>query len=103
MLQVAENLLSCAEVARRVSGVGCKPTNASTVFRWCKSGRLRAVRVGRKLLVPESALSEFLATETAAWRERILVVHNDLKRPRESRECEVAEALARLGRSPSKK
>ena len=69
-MKVCEPLLTMSEFCRRISPVGGKPIDPSTGWRWSKQGRLRIVRAGRRILVPESAVGEFLERETAEWRER---------------------------------
>lgn len=50
-----EAVLKSADVARHL---GCTP---ETVYNLVKEGKLRAIRVGRLLRIPESALAEFIA------------------------------------------
>lgn len=57
----AEPVLTIGEVAERLR---CR--NTDTIYRMVARGDLRAVRVGRLLRVPESALREFLAGATAS-------------------------------------
>ena len=52
-----ERVLKAAEVARHL---GCTP---DTVYTMIREGKLRAIRVGRLLRVPESSLAEFIAGE----------------------------------------
>jgi excisionase family DNA binding protein len=98
-----EPLLSCAEVARRVSAIGARPTNPSTVFRWCRSGRMASVKIGRRLRIPESAVERFIQESTDEWRSKI-----DIQRSGEpssspmKRQAEVDEAM-RLLSCPSRR
>ncbi|WP_262774916.1 helix-turn-helix domain-containing protein [Brevibacterium permense] len=50
-----ERVLKVSEVAEHL---GCTPT---TIYPLIAEGTLRAIRVGRLLRVPESALAEFIA------------------------------------------
>jgi acetyl-CoA synthetase len=52
-----DELLLPAEVARILR------VTTRTVERYCKKGRLRAVKVGRLWRIPRSSLEEFLKTE----------------------------------------
>jgi excisionase family DNA binding protein len=52
-----EELLLPAEVARILR------VTLRTVERYCKQGKLRAVKVGRLWRIPKSSLEEFLETE----------------------------------------
>lgn len=92
MENLAGRLLTLSEVARRLSPVGGKPINPSTVFRWGRGGRIKVVRVGRRILVPEAAVEEFLEQETARWRE----LHSTPAAPTSpGRRTRLAEAAAR--------
>jgi excisionase family DNA binding protein len=52
-----EGLLLPAEVARILR------VTVRTVEKYCKQGKLRAVKVGRLWRIPRSSLEEFLKTE----------------------------------------
>ena len=53
-------------VAETAQQLGCHPL---TLRRAIARGELRAVRVGRKVLVPAVALDEFLAARPTSGRE----------------------------------
>jgi len=55
--QELNELLLPAEVARILR------VTLRTVERYCKQGKLRAVKVGRLWRIPRSSLEEFLKTE----------------------------------------
>jgi acetyl-CoA synthetase len=59
-----EELLLPAEVARILR------VTTRTVERYCKQGRLRAVKVGRLWRIPRSSLKEFLETEGGDAKRR---------------------------------
>ena len=42
---------------------GIAPSRA-TAWAWCRRRKLRHVRIGHSLLIPESAVQEFLAKQT---------------------------------------
>lgn len=50
-----EKVLKASKVAQHL---GCTP---DTVYGLIRDGRLRAIRVGRLLRVPESSLADFIA------------------------------------------
>lgn len=55
-LAQAERVLKVLDVAEHLD------CDTGTVYRLIDQGKLRAVRVGRLLRVPESALADFIAT-----------------------------------------
>ena len=57
--QELEELLLPAEVAHILR------VTVRTVERYCKEGKIRAVKVGRLWRIPRSSLEEFLKTEAA--------------------------------------
>jgi excisionase family DNA binding protein len=59
-----EELLLPAEVARILR------VTLRTVERYCKQGKLRAVKVGRLWRIPRSSLEEFLKTEAGGNAKR---------------------------------
>jgi excisionase family DNA binding protein len=61
-----EQLLLPVEVARILR------VTVRTVERYCKQGKLRAVKVGRLWRIPRSSLEEFLKTEAADKAKRRL-------------------------------
>ena len=52
-----DELLLPAEVARILR------VTVRTVERYCKEGKIRAVKIGRRWRIPRSCLEEFLKTE----------------------------------------
>ena len=66
----AEATLTLSEFCRRVTPAGGSPVHPSTAYRWAKAGRLRVVGAGRRIMVPESAIAEFLESEAERWREK---------------------------------
>lgn len=52
--RTAERVMQVREVAEHL---GCTPP---TVYRMVREGALRAIRVGRLVRIPESALAEFI-------------------------------------------
>jgi acetyl-CoA synthetase len=59
-----EKLLLPAEVARILR------VTTRTIERYCKQGKLRAVKVGRLWRIPKSSLEEFLKTEAEGNAKR---------------------------------
>ena len=51
---VIGKVLSAKAVAQMIG------VNEQTVYRWAREGRLRSVRVGGRVLFPDSALEEFM-------------------------------------------
>jgi excisionase family DNA binding protein len=56
---MAEPLLLSVREAARALGIG-----RDTAYELVKEGRLRAVRIGRRLLVPQAELSGFVERES---------------------------------------
>ena len=50
-----DELFSIPEAARRLGGV-----SVFTIHSWCKNGRLRKTKVGRRTMIAASALQSFL-------------------------------------------
>jgi excisionase family DNA binding protein len=72
-----EELLLPAEVARILR------VTTRTVERYCKQGRLRAVKVGRLWRIPRSSLEEFLETEGSDAKRSLDRRGNGLSGPKE--------------------
>lgn len=69
-----ENILSLTEAARAVPPMDGRRPHTASIWRWCRQGirrgatrvTLRYVRVGRRIGVPENALTEFFIALAAA-------------------------------------
>jgi len=74
-----EKLLLPAEVARILR------VTPRTVERYCKQGKLRAVKVGRLWRIPKSSLEEFLETEGSDAKRSLDRRGNGLSGPKETK------------------
>jgi excisionase family DNA binding protein len=74
-----EELLLPAEVARILR------VTPRTVERYCKQGKLRAVKVGRLWRIPKSSLEEFLETEGSDAKRSLDRRGNGLSGPKETK------------------
>jgi excisionase family DNA binding protein len=74
-----EELLLPAEVARILR------VTTRTVERYCKQGKLRAVKVGRLWRIPKSSLEEFLETEGSGAKRSLDRRGNGLPRLEEEK------------------
>jgi excisionase family DNA binding protein len=74
-----EELLLPAEVARILR------VTPRTVERYCKQGKLRAVKVGRLWRIPKSSLEEFLETEGSDAKRSLDRRENGLSGPKETK------------------
>src|SRR5262249_19523069 len=75
VIDLTENLLSISQLCKKLppgrGGAKCSP---STIWRWIVAGitaadgktvKLRAVRLGGRFLIPETALAEFIKAQNA--------------------------------------
>ena len=63
-IPVAVNLVAPLEVARRLN------VHPVSIRRWLRSGKLRAVCIGGKLMVDESFVQEFIERGTEQYRRK---------------------------------
>jgi excisionase family DNA binding protein len=67
------DLLPLSEVARRIpSRHSGRHMNAATIYRWVKSGKLPAVKIGRTLFVRESELVKLIEPRRVATAKKVL-------------------------------
>lgn len=98
---MAEKLLTVAEVAARLN---CHP---HTVRRWIWSKRLKAVKVGDLVRIPENEVDQFIqppkdeATSEVRGARALLAVMDRLKKTVDARDVERMEALMREAEQPA--